>query len=463
MKRKIIEKLVEWKNDAERLPLILEGARQVGKTWALEEFGRTEFENYVRVDLYNAEDDIKSVFRTVKNPREILEFIALKYQTPINPQTTLVIFDEIQEVPEALASLKYFAENAPEYVVAAAGSLLGIAIHDGASFPVGKVNRLNMYPMDLEEFFWALGLENETQQIHQSVADGEYPLLYSAERNAFQQYLAVGGMPKAALSWVTHKDITRVDAILSGILADYNDDFGKHVDALELKRISAVWRSIPRQFAKENHKFSYKTVEESGRARDFREPIDWLIDAGLVYQVSLIPHGDKMPLMAYADKDDFKIYTLDVGLLRVLSKLPAAVVIGEDDIWSQFGGAFVEQFVLEQIVALSNTVPYYWVGGVDDGSGKKNRSEVDFVIQDERRIVPIEVKSGENVKAKSLRVYRDKYQPELAVRFSLLGLDYREGLVNIPLYYSFLLPDLMKVSAENVEKLAVFRAENVGK
>jgi len=459
MKRKIIEQLEKWKNSEGRLPLILGGARQVGKTWALEEFGRTQFDNYVRIDLYRAEDDIKDLFRQVRDPRKILDFLALKYQTSITPQKTLVIFDEIQEVPEALTSLKYFAEDTPEYAIATAGSLLGVAIHNNASFPVGKVNRLNLYPLDLEEFFWAVGLEAETKQIHKDVIDGVYPLLYSAEREVFQQYLAVGGMPAAVKNWVENKDIAQVDLILRGILSDYNDDFSKHVTATEANRISAVWRSIPRQFAKENHKFSFKTIDTAARGRDYRDSIEWLIGSGLVYQIPLVPRGDKMPLSAYSNKDDFKIYTLDVGLLRVLADLPAAVVMGENELWSQFSGVFAEQFVLNQMIASSTRNVFYWMGGANNESSPKGRSEVDFVVQNERQIVPVEVKSGENVKAKSLRVYRDKYRPELSVRFSLKNLEYNNGLLNIPLYYAFLFEKFMTIGSRDASNLIVFRAK----
>ncbi len=451
MKRKITQELEKWRSNKDRLPLILGGARQVGKTYVMEEFGKNEFNNYVKVNFDRVDQDIKDLFSDNINPRRIIDFLALKYQMPIEPEKTLLIFDEIQENKRALASLKYFAEEAPEYPLIAAGSLLGVALNEGVSFPVGKVDRLTLFPMDLEEFFWAVGLEGETEAIKNAVKAGETPMFSSSERDYFQQYLAVGGMPRAVKTWIDTKDVLAVETILQNILADYQDDFGKHTTSAEAKRITELWRSIPSQFAKENHKFTYKTIEPGARGRDYGFAFEWLVSAGLATKVALVPHGNKLPLSAYANQEDFKIYVLDVGLLRVLSGLPTDVVIGEDDIWSQFGGAFAEQFVLNQMRAGGVKEAFYWVGGGE--ALPKGRSKVDFVIANGREIIPIEVKSGLNVKARSLRVYRERYRPDLSIRFSLKGLEYNDGLLNIPLFYSFILPEELSISAKNVGKL----------
>jgi predicted AAA+ superfamily ATPase len=448
MERKLLTQLVAWKNKANRKPLILEGARQVGKTYLLrEQFAKNYFKNSIYVNFERADADFKELFDDNIQPARIIEYLSLKYQTVIKPNETLIIFDEIQELPRALTSLKYFNEEASEYAVVAAGSLLGIAIHDNVSFPVGKVDRLRLEPLDLEEFYWALGLKNEFESVRKSLDSGEKPMFADNLRDTFQIYLAIGGMPEAVKTWVLQKDINLVDAILKNILADYSDDFGKHASASDAKKIAALWRSVPAQFAKENHKFTYKIIESGARGRDYSFAFDWLIDAGLVHKVALVPHGDKLPLKAYATEDDFKLYCLDVGILRVLAELPSSVVVGEDDIWSQFGGAFAEQFVLQQLVAGGHRNLFYWVGGAGGDSASKGRSEVDFVVNIGKNIIPIEVKSGTNVKARSLRVYRDKYNPRLSVRFSLKNLEYNDGLLNIPLYYSPAFDQIVAVRA----------------
>jgi len=367
----------------------------------------------------------------------------LKYNVSVNPENTLIIFDEIQELPRALTSLKYFAEDAPEYHIAATGSLLGIALHSGTSFPVGKVDRLRLYPMDLEEFYWAFGMQNQTQEAHEAIENLRRPLIASDFKDVFQQYLAVGGMPAAVGEWVESKNINRVELILKNILADYKDDFSKHTTNAESRKIANLWRTVPQQFAKENHKFTYKIVEPSARGRDYAFALDWLLDAGLIYKVNLTAHGDKMPLSFYADNADFKVYTLDVGLLRQLAGLPVSIVIGDNNIWSNFGGAFAEQFVLQQLRSLGFDEAYYWAGNAGNPTQPKGKSELDFVVSTNNTIIPIEVKSGEQVKGQSLRVFRNKYRPDLSIRFSLKGLEYNDGLLNIPLYYSFLFNDLI--------------------
>ncbi|GHT60642.1 ATPase [Bacteroidia bacterium] len=444
MQRKLLKELLVWKNNPKRKPLLLEGARQVGKTYLLETlFGREYYSQTVRVNFEKADSELLSLFEGNIEPGRIINYLSLKEQKTINPENTLLIFDEIQEVPRALTSLKYFAEDAPEYHIAATGSLLGIALHSGTSFPVGKVDRLRLFPMDLEEFYWALGLKNSSDEAHEAINNLHRPLFSSLFRDAFLQYLAIGGMPAVVSEWSENKDINYVDSILKNILSDYKDDFSKHTTNSESRKIADVWSSIPRQFAKENHKFIYKTIEPSARSRDYAFALNWLLDAGLIYKIDLVTHGDKLPLSFYADTNDFKIYTLDVGLLRRLAGLPSSVVMGDDNIWSNFGGVFAEQFVLQQLFSSGIEETYYWTGNADNPKQPKGKSELDFVFSMGNNIIPIEVKSGYNVKAQSLRVYRDKYKPGLSIRFSLKDLEYNEGLLNIPLYYSFLLKDLV--------------------
>jgi predicted AAA+ superfamily ATPase len=452
MKRKLLEQLIEWKESKKRLPLLLEGARQVGKTYLLKTlFGEKYFEKVVHVNFEKADSELINLFESNIQPQRIIDYLALKFNTPVNQDDTLIIFDEIQEVPRALTSLKYFAEEAPEYYVVATGSLLGIALHSGTSFPVGKVNRLRLYPMDFEEFCWANNMQNQTIEAHNAIESLKRPLITSGFKDLFQQYLAIGGMPAAVSTWIESKNIDIVEMILKNILSDYKDDFSKHTTNTESRRIANLWHSVPRQFAKENHKFVYKTIEPSARGRDYAFSFDWLIDAGLIYKVNLIPHGDKLPLAFYADESDFKIYALDVGMLRQLAGLPSSVIIGDDNIWSNFGGAFAENFVLQQLRSMGFTETYYWVNNTKIPNQPKGKSEVDFIISDENAIYPIEVKSGEQVKSPSLRIYRQKYNPELSIRFSLKDLEYDEGLLNIPLYYSFLFRDFIRQK----EKLSV--------
>ena len=444
MQRKLLQKLLVWKNSEKRKPLLLEGARQVGKTYLLETlFGNSYYTNVIRVNFEKADPELLALFEGNIEPHRIINYLSLKYNVSINPNTTLIIFDEIQESPRALTSLKYFAEDAPEYHVASTGSLLGIALHSGTSFPVGKVDRLRLYPMDLEEFYLAFDMQNQTNEAHEAIKNLRHPLIASDFKDIFQQYLAVSGMPAAVNEWVESKNISRVELILKNILADYKDDFSKHTTNTESRKIANIWRSIPQQFAKENHKFTYKTVELSARGRDYAFALDWLLDSGLIYKINLTAHGDKLPLSFYADNTDFKIYTLDVGLLRQLAGLPVSIVMGDDNMWSNFGGVYAEQFVLQQLRSLGLDEVYYWASNADNPTQPKGKSELDFMVSTDNTIIPIEVKSGEQVKGQSLRVFRNKYKPDLTVRFSLKGLEYNEGLLNIPLYYSFLFNDLI--------------------
>ena len=447
MQRKLLQQLLAWKNSEKRKPLLLEGARQVGKTYLLETlFGKARYRHVIRVNFEKADSELLALFEGNIEPQRIVNYLSLKNNVTINQHDTLIIFDEIQESPRALTSLKYFSEDAPEYHVVATGSLLGIALHSGTSFPVGKVDRLRLYPMDLEEFYWAFGMQNQTSEAHEAIKLSRNPLISSDFKDIFTQYLAFGGMPAAVSEWIESKNISRVELILKNILADYKDDFSKHTTNAASRKIGHLWRSIPQQFAKENHKFTYKTIEPSARGRDYAFALDWLLDVGLIYKIDLTAHGDKLPLSFYASNADFKIYTLDVGLLRQLAGLPASVVVGDNHIWSNFGGAFAENFVLQQLHSSGFNEVYYWASNADNPTQPKGKSELDFLVSTGDTIYPIEVKSGEQVKGQSLKVFRKKYSPALSIRFSLKDLEYNEGLLNIPLYYSFLFNDLINTT-----------------
>lgn len=445
MQRKLLEQLLAWKNSNKRLPLLLEGARQVGKTYLLKTlFGEKYFQNVVYVNFERTDIELVTLFEGNIEPHRIINYLSLKFNTQISQSDTLIIFDEIQEVPRALTSLKYFAEDTPEYYIVATGSLLGIALHSGTSFPVGKVNRYRLYPMDFEEFCWANNMQNQTEEAHNAIKMLRKPLITSGFKDVFQQYLAIGGMPAAVSEWIENKNLNTIEMILKNILADYKDDFSKHTSNAESRKIGNLWQSIPHQFAKEKHKFIYKTIDPSARGREYAFALDWLLDAGLIYKINLTTRGDKLPLSFYANNSDFKIYALDVGLLRQLASLPASVVVGDRNLWSNFGGAFAENFILQQLRSLGFDETYYWASNTDNANQPKGESELDFIVSDEKEIIPIEVKSGEQVKGQSLRVFRKKYSPKLCIRFSLKNLEYNEGLLNIPLYYSFLFADLIK-------------------
>lgn len=446
MQRKILKELIKWKNKADRLPLVVTGARQVGKTYILKEFGQNNYENVVYLSFDAKNSDFSTLLANTTNPKEIISFLSLQSNTTILPEKTLIIFDEIQEEPSAFTLLKYFAEDAPEYHIAVAGSLLGVALHSGTSFPVGKVTYLNLDPLDFEEFLWALGKENITNHLKNNIDKAND---FNVElKNDLYQYLAIGGMPKAVKKWVDDKDIEAVEKILEDILLDYQNDFSKHTDNATAEKIRYIWQSIPAQFAKENHKFIYGIAKDGARARELEFAIQWLVDAGLVRKVNVTSSGDKLPLIAYQDQKIFKLYLLDVGLLRKLAKLDPSVVINDESVFNQFGGAFAEQYVLQQIQKndFRDNI-YYWTGSIgdsDDQLERKSKSEVDFTTAFKMHIVPIEVKSGTNVYAKSLHVYRNKYNPKLAIRFSLLPREYNNQLLNMPLYESFLFEDFLK-------------------
>jgi predicted AAA+ superfamily ATPase len=429
MKRKLMKNLLQWRENSNRLPLLLEGARQVGKTYLLQEFGEKYYRNVAYINFLRPSPEIKQIFDGELDPKRIITQLEILLQMEISPAETLIIFDEVQETPRALESLKFFAEDAPEYHIASSGSLLGIFLHKGTSFPVGKVQRLKLQPMDFEEFLLAKGQSRLVRELKTLT----FELSFSDKLlDAFREYCFTGGMPRVVSDWVQTGNYYNVGAIQSDILDDYRGDFSKHTDEATAIRIRQIFDRLPDQFAKKSDKFVYGVVKDGARAREYEMAIEWLVDAGIVRRVYEVKRGDKLPLKAYVQPSAFKLYFVDVGLFRQLADIPSDVVMKKTAIFDDFNGLMAEQFVLQQ---LADYTLYYWTS--------KSESEVDFVGQFGSRIVPIEVKSGENVKAKSLRAYRDKYQPELSVRFSLKTLEYNDGLLNIPLYYAFLFTDLL--------------------
>ena len=422
MKRLAYNKLIEWKNKVDRKPLIINGARQVGKTWILKEFGANEYSSvaYINCDEIDA---MKNAFSDFNIDRLIRTFSVLSGVT-IKPQETLIILDEIQQVPIAITSLKYFCENAPEYHIAVAGSLLGIGLHEGTGFPVGKVDEINLYPLSFKEFLFAMGNDILVKNMEEHRWD-ELSSFSNMFIELLRQYYYVGGMPEVVKSYIEHKDVFEVRNIQKQILADYRRDFSKHVPAALLPKVNMVWDCIPSQLAKENKKFIYGVVREGGRAKDFETAIMWLCDCGLVHKVSRITTPN-LPLKAYEDLKAFKLFLLDVGLLGCMSGISKSVLLDGNDMFKEFKGALTEQYVAQELTASGNILYYY--------SSESSSGEVDFLLQKEGKYIPLEVKAEENLKSQSLKAFCKKYSPDISIRSSMS--DYREQawMVNVPLY-----------------------------
>lgn len=424
MKRYAMQQLIEWKNKQNRKPLVLKGARQVGKTWLMKEFGRTQFKKIAYITFYNNQR-MKKVFDDDYDIERIIMNINIEAKTEVTPEDTLIIFDEIQDAPRALESLKYFCENAPEYAVIAAGSLLGVAIHNGISYPVGKVDQLALHPMNFLEFLEAMG----EQQLAELLMRKDYRLI-SDFRDKYihwlKNYYYVGGMPEVVDFFRMHKDYVEVRNIQANLLSHYEDDFGKHAGGTELPRIRMVWNSIPLQLAKENKKFFFGQIKAGARMKDFEVAIEWLKDCGLITKVNKI-NKPAVPLKAYVDFSAFKLYLLDVGLLGAMSELDAATILEGNDIFTEFKGALTEQYVLQELIAGTEYTPYYHIS-------ETGKYEMDFLIQKGKIVVPIEVKAETNLRAKSLQAYHQKYEPAYAVRISMSDYRQDDWLTNIPLY-----------------------------
>lgn len=424
MKRDVLTKLIDWKNKDKRKPLIVNGVRQCGKTFILESFADTCYEDKA---YFNFEKDssLAEIFENNYDTERIILELSLVHGKAIKPESTLVIFDEIQECSRAITSLKYFCENAPQYHIACAGSLLGIHLKK-TSFPVGKVDLITMYPMSFSEFVRAMGEEMLADFIDDYSRGTKIPEAVGNKYTALlKQYYVVGGMPEAVQAWCDTKDIERVEDIQQTIIDSYEHDFAKHADIKDFPKLTAIWKSIPEQLAKPNNKFIFSHVKKGWRAKDLEDALLWLVNAGLVYKVCKI-EKPYMPLSAYKDDTAFKLYLADVGILRKLSRLPASVIIDSSHIYTEFKGALTENFVLNELVKSSDDDIYYWVSG--------NQAEVDFITQCGVSIVPIEVKAEKNVKARSLAEYRKKYEPEYSVKTSMKNDTSGKEVLNVPLY-----------------------------
>lgn len=424
MYRIAIEKLYKWKEGKRRKPLIIEGARQVGKTWLMKEFGKQAYEDTIYIN-FDSNSRMADLFAADLDTERLIVGLELYAGRKINPDTTLLIFDEVQEVPRALASLKYFYENAPQYQIVCAGSLLGIALHQGTSFPVGKVDFLKLYPLSFSEFLMATGNERFVELLKKR----DYEMISSFKQiyiEALKQYYFVGGMPEAVESFTESKDFTEVREIQKRILEAYEQDFSKHAPNEIVPKIRMLWNSIPSQLAKENKKFIYGLVREGGRAREYETAIMWLSDCGLVHKVSRV-NGAGIPLKAYEDLKAFKLFILDVGLLGCMTGLRQQTLLEGNDLFVEFKGALTEQYVCQQLKTIEDLRLYYYTN--DRGS-----CEIDFVVDTGEQIVPVEVKAETNLKAKSLKTYQEKFEPKLSVRTSMADYKKEEWLLNLPLY-----------------------------
>lgn len=423
MERSIYSSLKKWKESPTRKPLILQGARQVGKTYILKEFGAREYSEVVYINC-DDNNDMQNMFVDYDVDRIIRSLSAIS-GVSIKPSTTLLILDEIQEVERGLASLKYFCEKAPEYHVAVAGSLLGITLHEGTSFPVGKVDMLYMYPMDFEEFLLAMGKEQLVELLRNNSWAALTPLR-GMLTELLRQYYFVGGMPEAVKTYVERGDIWEVRSIHSKIIDAYRNDMSKHVPKQQVQRINMVWNSIPSQLARDNKKFIYGALRKGARANDFEIAIQWLVDSGLVHKVHRISKP-VVPLKFYEDMSSFKLFLLDCGLLGALSETPPEQILIGDNVFEEYKGAFTENYVLQQLKSLPRTFVYYY-------SNDNSTLEIDFVVQHEAHVIPIEVKAEENLRAKSLRQFVTDNAGLHGVRFSMSDYREQDWLTNVPLW-----------------------------
>jgi len=425
MERIITESLIKWKNKTNRKPLVLKGVRQCGKTYILKKFGE---KYYSDVAYFNLEQNeaLWKVFDNDYDTKRILFELGLYLGKTIKPGETLIILDEIQSCGRAITSLKYFCEDAPEYHLACAGSLLGIAINENLSFPVGKVDFLSLYPMSFYEYLIALGEETLAEHLNKFEKGEKISELVGNKLSyILKQYYVTGGMPEVVDVWVKTGEIERVEEVQQEILNSYELDFAKHAPPKDHPKLTAIWKSIPGQLAKTNSKFIFGHVKKGWRSKDLEDALMWLINAGLVYKVCRI-EKPYMPMSSYKDETAFKLYVSDVGLLRKMSRLPHQVILESSDIYTEFKGAMTENYVLGELVKCIDESPYYWTSG--------NQAEVDFIVQSETHIVPIEVKSEKNVRAKSLGEYRKKYEPKYSVITSMKNETNGDEVLNIPLY-----------------------------
>ena len=424
MYRTAIEKLYDWKESRYRKPLIIEGARQVGKTWLMKEFGANAYKDTVYIN-FDSNDTMRALFEPDLDPSRLIEGMEIYSGKKIIPGETLLIFDEVQEVPKALTSLKYFCENMPQIHIMCAGSLLRIALHEGTSFPVGKVDFLRLQPLSFREFLMATEGERFAELIERKDFNMMKPFR-GKYIDALKRYYFVGGMPEAVQSFSENRDYAEVREIQKRILNAYEQDFSKHAPVEIVPKIRMVWNSIPSQLAKENRKFIYGLVREGGRAKDFETAIMWLSDCGLIHKISRI-NAPKLPLKAYEDLKAFKMYMLDVGLLGCMAGLGQRVLIDGSDVFTEFKGALTEQYVCQQLKTLSGIDIYYY-------TNNRGSCEINFAISDGSRVIPVEVKAEINLRAKSLKTYMEKFSPEISLRISMADFKESDGLTDVPLY-----------------------------
>lgn len=424
MYRIAIENLLKWKASKNRKPLIIEGARQVGKTWLMKEFGKQAYKDIVYIN-FDSNSIMAALFAADLNTDRLIMGLELFAGRKIDPNNTLIVFDEVQEVPRALSSLKYFYENAPQYHIVCAGSLLGIALHEGTSFPVGKVDFLKLYPLSFMEFLIATDKERFAELLD-NMDFGMITNFKQTYIDALKQYYFVGGMPEAVQSFADDKDFNEVRSIQKRILAAYEQDFSKHAPNEIVPKIRMLWNSIPSQLAKENKKFIYGLVREGARAKEYETAIMWLSDCGIIHKVSRV-NAAGIPLKAYEDLKAFKLFVLDVGLLGCMTGLRQRTLLNGNDLFIEFKGALTEQFVCQQLKTIEDLGVYYYTN--DRGS-----CEVDFIVDTGEEIIPVEVKAEVNLKAKSLKTYQEKFSPEVSVRTSMADFKKEDWLINLPLY-----------------------------
>ena len=424
MYRSAIEELYRWKQRKNKKPLIIRGARQVGKTWLMREFGKTAFEKMVYISFDNNQR-MKALFSPDLNVERIAIGLELFAGHKIDTANTLLIFDEVQEVPQALTSLKYFNETAPEYQIVCAGSLLGVALHEGTSFPVGKVDFLDLYPLSFIEFIQAMGKEQYVELLQKG--DFELATAFKQEYiDLLKHYYYIGGMPEVVQAFSENKDFNEAREIQQRILAAYEQDFSKHAPNDVVPRIRMLWNSIPAQLAKENKKFIYGLIKEGSRAKDYELALLWLADCGLVHKVHRVT-VPSIPLKAYEDLKAFKLFLLDVGLLSCMTRLRQDTLLDGNELFKEFKGALTEQYVLQQLKTIKGIETYYW-------TNERGNADIDFVIDNGNEVIPIEVKAEVNLQAKSLKTYRDKFNPRLSVRTSMADYKGEGRLLNLPLW-----------------------------
>ncbi|MBD5404092.1 MAG: DUF4143 domain-containing protein [Treponemataceae bacterium] len=426
MYRTLIEDLKEWKNSKHRKPLILQGARQTGKTWLMKEFGRTEYKNTAYL-FCQENPGLEALFNAPFDKERLLNGFQLICGFKIEPEETLIIIDEIQDIPKAITSLKFFYEQASEYHIICAGSLLGVSLHKDVSFPVGKVNFLNLYPLSFTEFLLAVGKEQQANLINDLKQDPQILKAFSSEFTEYlKYYFYIGGMPEVVSTWIETKDFSEVRRVQKELLETYANDVSKHTSSEMANKIKQVWDSVPSQLAKENKKFLYSVVKESARAREYENAINWLKNAGLLVKIHRV-NKPGLPAKAYEDLDSFKIFIIDTGLLCSMTNLSAKALLEGNTLFTEFKGALTEQYVCQQMLSELKVEPFYW-------SAKDSTAEIDFIFQNDDEIVPVEVKAEINLQAKSFKVYRDTYNPKTAFRFSLSEFIDHGILKDIPLY-----------------------------